>query len=75
MKALKAVWQVLVELIVGDDPKIAIAVLLALAAAASLLVSGIAVAVVTIGGAVLIAAVFGISVLIDARRSFGRSGD
>lgn len=75
MKALKAVWQVLVELIVGDDPKIAIAVLLALAAAASLLVSGIAVAVVTIGGAVLIAAAFGISVLIDARRSFGRSGD
>lgn len=75
MSAVKAVWQVLVDLVVGDDPKIAVAVLLALAAAASLLLSGIDIAVVTIGGAVLIAAAFAISVLIDARRSFGRSGD
>jgi hypothetical protein len=75
MSILKNVWGVVVDLVVGDDPKIALAVLLALAAAAGLLLSDVDTTVVTVGGAVLVAAAFGVSLLLDVRRSFGRRGD
>jgi hypothetical protein len=75
MRILKAGWTVLVDLVIGDDPKIALAVLLALAAAAGLLLSGVDATIVTVGGAVLVAAAFGVSLLVDVRRSLGRRGD
>lgn len=75
MSGLKTVWGVLVDLVVGDDPKIAVAVLLALAVAAGLLLAGVDVSIVTAGGAVLVAVAFSISLLVDTRRSVGRHGD
>lgn len=75
MSALKTLWGVLVDLIVGDDPKIAVAVLLALAATAGLLLSGVDEAIVAVAGALLVAAAFTVSLLIDTRRSLSRSGD
>lgn len=75
MNPLKALWHVTVDLVVGDDPKIAVAVVVALAAAAALLLAGVSATVVTVGGAVLVAATFGLSLLYDARRSLDRRGD
>lgn len=75
MNVLKTVWSVAVDLVVGDDPKIAMAVVLALAATAALLLTGVDVTIVTVGGAVLVAAAFGLSLLMDTRRSLGWRGD
>jgi hypothetical protein len=72
---LKTLWGVVVDLVVGDDPKIAVAVVIALAVAAGLLLSGLNATVVTVGGAVLVAAAFTLSLLIDVRSSLGRRGD
>jgi hypothetical protein len=71
MNALKSLWNVGIDLVVGDDPKIAVAVLATLAVAAGLVLSGLAASVVLIGGALLMGAAFGLSVLVDVRRSPG----
>lgn len=75
MSILKTLWGVVVDLVVGDDPKIAVAVVIALAAAACLLLSGLNATVVTVGGAVLVAVAFTLSLLIDVKSSLGRRGD
>jgi hypothetical protein len=72
---VKTLWGVAVDLVVGDDPKIALAVLVALAFAAGLLLSGLNATCVTVGGAVLVAAAFTLSLLIDVRSSLGHRGD
>ncbi|MBA3233536.1 MAG: hypothetical protein H0T17_06285 [Propionibacteriales bacterium] len=67
MKAVGAVWAFLVDLIVGDDPKIAIAVVTVVAIAAVALAWGAATSVVMLGGAVLVVAAFTLSLVIDTR--------
>lgn len=68
MSVLKAVWLVGVDLVVGDDPKIALAVVAALGLAAALLVvASASAATVTVSGAVLLGAAFGFSLLHDTR--------
>lgn len=68
MKYLKAFGQFWYEFIVGDDPKIAIAVVIALALTAGALAVGLFgdTGLVLLGG-VLIVAAFAISLIIDTR--------
>jgi hypothetical protein len=61
------VWGVLVDLIVGDDPKVAVAVSIALVVAAVALVVGASATVVTVGGVVLVVAAFTVSMFLDTR--------
>jgi len=57
------------DFVIGDDPKIAIAVVAALAATALLLVTGaVPVGWVTVVGGALVVAAFTASLLIDVRR-------
>jgi hypothetical protein len=67
VNAVRAVWDVLVDLIVGDDPKIAVAVVIALAGAGLALALGASATVVTVGGAVLVFAAFTVSMFVDTR--------
>ena len=68
MNVLAAVKDFLVDLIIGDDPKIALAVVIALGLAGLALGLGASAGVVTVGGAVLVIAAFTVSLLIDIRR-------
>jgi hypothetical protein len=67
VNVLRAVWEFVVDLIIGDDPKIAASVLLAVSVAAVLLVSGVSAGVVTVGGAALIVGAFTVSLWLDVR--------
>ena len=67
MNALRAVWDVLVDLIVGDDPKIAVAVVIALVLAGLGSALGAPSGVVTVGGAVVVVAAFTVSMFVDTR--------
>ena len=67
MNALRAVWDVLVDLIVGDDPKIAVAVVIALTLAGVALALGASAGVVTVGGAALVVVAFTVSMYVDTR--------
>jgi hypothetical protein len=67
MNALRAVWDVLVDLIVGDDPKIAVAVVVSLLIAGLALALGASATVVTIGGAAVVVVAFTVSVFVDTR--------
>ncbi len=68
MRPLRVLGQFFVDLVVGDDPKIALAVVAAVGLAAMLLVVGGAPAsVVTVVGAVLVVAGFSVSLFLDTR--------
>ena len=57
MRALRTVWDVFVDLVVGDDPKIAVAVVVAL------LLAGLALAL----GAPAVVVAFTVSMWLDTR--------
>jgi hypothetical protein len=66
--ALRVIWTFLVDLIVGDDPKIAVAVVTVLVAVGALFVAGVlSAAAVPVIGAVLLVAAFTVSLLFEAR--------
>jgi hypothetical protein len=67
VNALRAVWDVLVDLIVGDDPKIAVAVVVSLLIAGLALALGASATVVTIGGAAVVVVAFTVSMFVDTR--------
>ena len=67
MKALRTVWDVFVDLVVGDDPKIAVAVVVALLLAGLALALGASAVVVTVGGAAVVVAAFTVSMWLDTR--------
>jgi hypothetical protein len=67
MNGLRAFWDVLVDLVIGDDPKIAVAVVVALVLAGLALALGASAAVVTVGGAVLVVVAFTVSMWVDTR--------
>jgi hypothetical protein len=67
VNALRAVWDVLVDLIVGDDPKIAVAVVVSLVVAGIALALGASATLVTVGGAVVVFAAFTVTMWRDTR--------
>lgn len=68
MRPLRVLGQFFVDLVVGDDPKVALAVVAAVGLAGLLLVVGGAPAsVVTVIGAVLVVAGFSVSLFLDTR--------
>ena len=67
MKALRTVWDVFVDLVVGDDPKIAVAVVAALLLAGLALALGASAVVVTVGGAAAVVVAFTVSMWLDTR--------
>ena len=67
MKALRTVWDVLVDLVVGDDPKIAVAVVVALLLSGLSLALGASAVVVTVGGAAAVVVAFTVSMWLDTR--------
>jgi hypothetical protein len=67
VNALRAVWDVLVDLIVGDDPKIALAVVVSLFVAGIALALGASATLVTVGGAVVVFAAFTVTMWRDTR--------
>ena len=67
MRALRTVWDVFVDLVVGDDPKIAVAVVVALLLAGLALALGASAAVVTVGGAAAMVVAFTVSMWLDTR--------
>jgi hypothetical protein len=67
VNAVRAVWDVLVDLIIGDDPKIAVAVVVALVLAGLALAFGASAAVVTVGGTALVVVAFTVSMFVDTR--------
>ncbi len=71
MRALEVSWHFLVDLVVGDDPKVAVAVVLALVVAGVLLLLGAGPTVVTGVGALAIIVAFTVSLLLDVRKSAG----
>jgi uncharacterized membrane protein YphA (DoxX/SURF4 family) len=67
VNTLRAVWDVLVDLIVGDDPKIAVAVVVSLVVAGIALALGASATLVTVGGAVVVLAAFTVTMWRDTR--------
>ncbi|MBA2697489.1 MAG: hypothetical protein H0U61_01805 [Nocardioidaceae bacterium] len=68
MRPIRLLGQFLVDLIIGDDPKIAVAVVVAVGLAALLLIAGGASAsVVTVVGALLVVSAFSVSLFLDTR--------
>jgi hypothetical protein len=72
MRVLKVIGDFFFDLIIGDDPKIAVAVVLSLAVAAGLLLAtGVQAATVVVVGAAVVVAAFTVVLLVDTR-SAGR---
>ncbi len=70
MRVLKVLWDFFFELVIGDDPKIAVAVLVSLAVAAVLLLAtAVPESVVVVAGAVLVVAAFTVVLAVDVRRA------
>lgn len=70
MTVLRVLWRFLVDLVIGDDPKVALAVMAALAVSAALLVTtDLGDAGVTTAGAALVMMAFAVVLLVDVRRS------
>ena len=67
MRALRTVWDVFVDLVVGDDPKIAVAVVVALLLAGLAVALGASAVVVTVGGAAAVVVAFTVSMWLDTR--------
>jgi hypothetical protein len=72
MRALKVIGDFFFDLIIGDDPKIAIAVVLSVAVAAGLLLAtGVPASTVVVVGAAVVVVAFTVVLLVDTR-SAGR---
>lgn len=72
MRVLKVLGDFLFELIIGDDPKIAVAVLVCLAVAAVvLLATAVPTSLVVVAGAVLVVTAFTVVLAIDTRSAGG----
>ncbi|GAA4735379.1 hypothetical protein [Phytohabitans rumicis] len=70
MNALRAFGRFWYDFIVGDDWKIAVAVVTALALTGALWAAGLlSVSAVPVAGAVLLFALFALSMVVDVRRS------
>ncbi len=68
MRVLRVLWEFGVDFVIGDDPKIAIAVVLSLALAAVLLVTGVLSGpAVTVVGAAAVVVTFTVSLVVDIR--------
>lgn len=68
MRLLRALAQFFVDLVIGDDPKIAVGVVAAVGLAGVLLVViGASASVVTVVGAVLVFAGFSLNLFLDTR--------
>lgn len=68
MNAVRAVWAFLLDLIIGDDAKIAGAMVLAVGTVAAALATDVVpVGVAMVGGAVLVLGAFALALLIDIR--------
>ena len=68
MSVLRVLWDFLLDLVIGDDPKIAVAAVVSLALSAVLLVTGaLNGPAVVVVGAVIVVAAFTTSVLVDSR--------
>ncbi len=67
MKIVRAFGQFWYDFIIGDDWKIAVAVLLALAATLALLLAGLDDHAVAVIGAIVVVACFAVSLAIDVR--------
>lgn len=69
MRALVVLRNFVIDLVIGDDPKIAVAVVVSLALAASLMVAGVvsASAVAVVGAAAVVVA-FTVSLIVDTRQ-------
>ncbi|MFT4286530.1 hypothetical protein [Nocardioides sp.] len=67
MRALRALGRFCYDLVVGDDWKIAVAVVLALAIALAILLAGAADGLVAVAGGALLVAAFAISLALDTR--------
>ncbi|MBA2560079.1 MAG: hypothetical protein H0V07_09365 [Propionibacteriales bacterium] len=66
MRPLAVLWDFFLDLVIGDDPKIAVAVVLALSLAAALFVTGVVGAsLVAVVGAATVVGTFTVSLLID----------
>ena len=74
MKYLKGFGRFWYDFIIGDDWKIAVAVLAALGVTLAVLLPGAPIALVTVLGGLLLVAFFIACVIVDVRRSAGRSG-
>jgi hypothetical protein len=70
MRVLKVLWDFFLDLVIGDDPKIAVAVLLSLLIAAVLLLAtAVPASVVVVAGAVLVVASFTLVLAVDVRQA------
>ena len=68
MSMLRGIGRFCYDFVIGDDSKIAAAVVIAVLAGAALLLGGAPVAAVAVGTALLIGTAFVVAVLIDVRR-------
>ena len=74
MKYLKGFGRFWYDFIIGDDWKIAVAVLAALGVTLAVLLPGAPIGLVTVHGGSLLVAFFIVSVIVDVRSSARRSG-
>ena len=73
MNVVRTLWRVAVDLVVGDDPKVAVAVVLSLTLSATLLTwEAVPVAAVMLAGAALLALAFAFSLHLDTRHAARR---
>ena len=70
---MRTLWRVAVDLVIGDDPRIAVAVVLSLTVSAALLTwEAVPVPAVMVVGAALVALAFAFSLHLDTRHSARR---
>lgn len=67
MRFLAALGRFWYDLIIGDDPKIAVAVILALTVTAALLLLGLPDSITTLTGGILVLTLFTAALVIDLR--------
>lgn len=67
MRFLAALGRFWYDLIIGDDPKIAVAVILALTMTAALLLLGLPDSITTLAGGILVLTLFTAALIIDLR--------
>ena len=73
MSVVRTLWRVAVDLVIGDDPKIAVAVMLSLTLSGALLTWNAApVPAVMVAGATLLAIAFAFSLHLDTRHAARR---
>ncbi len=69
MSVLVALRNFVIDLVIGDDPKIAVAVVVSLALAASLMVAGVvSPSSIAVVGAAAVVVAFTVSLIVDTRQ-------